>query len=182
MEKQRPNQDNSSMLGKIVNYLFIVTIFFGLGYWCGKQNYTYQTAIDFLSSKKQGIKKPVKPKMEEKSFEELTYNKSLKDNDEILLPSEKLKAEKKEVQKEDKILIKPVTLQLASYKKEINAKDHVKKLNMVGLQPSIKKYDLKKQGIWYRVLWGDFESKEAALEYAGQNLKPLNIYYLAVEK
>ncbi|MDD5773733.1 MAG: SPOR domain-containing protein [bacterium] len=182
MEKQRPNSENSSIFGKIVNYLVIITIFFGLGYWCGKQNYTYQTAIDFLSSKKPGIKKAVKPKSEEEIPDDLTYNKSLKDNDEILLPSEKLKAGKKESPIEDKIIVKPVTLQLASYKKEINAIDHVKKLNMVGLKPYVKKYDLKKQGIWYRVLWGDFESKEAALEYADQNFKPLNIYYMAVEK
>lgn len=175
------NNEFNYIFRKIVNYLFIITIFFGLGYWCGKNNYNYSTTIKYLSSNKESSEKTVKTKSKEETPERYTFSKSLKDDDELLLPVEKLKVEKKVVPREKKVL-KPVTLQLASFKKKKFAINYIKKLNKAGLEPYIKKYDLKKQGIWYRVLWGEFESKKAALEYAKQNLKPLNIYYLAVRK
>ncbi|MEW6089267.1 MAG: SPOR domain-containing protein [bacterium] len=182
MEKQRPIKENSNLFGKIINILLIISIFFGLGYWCGKNNYTYKTIIDLLSSEKQKLKKTDKPKYEEESPETLTFHKSLKNDDNILLPSEKLKTVEKANKKEEKPVLKPFTLQLASFRKENFARDYIKKLNAVGLQPYVKKIDLKKQGVWYRVFFGEYESKEAAMEYAGQNLKPLNIYFIAVEK
>lgn len=179
MERRTHTNQNSSLLRKIINILFITAIFFGLGYWCGKQNYTYQTAIDFLSSKKEKVKELKKPKLEEEAVEKFTFHKSLKDDNEVLLPPKKLKVDKKE---EEKPVLKPFTLQLASFKKENLARNYVKELNTIGLHPYIKRFDLKKQGVWYRIFFGEFESKKAAVEYAEQNLKPLNIYFLAIEK
>ncbi|MFH1288771.1 MAG: SPOR domain-containing protein [bacterium] len=182
MGTQRFVNENGNVFSKLINILFIITIFFGLGYWCGKKNYTYQTAIDFLSSEKQKVKNIKKPKLEKKLTEKFTFHKSLKDNDKMLLPSKKLKENKKESKKEKKPVLKPFTLQLASFKKERLAKDYIKKLNAIGLRPYIKKFNLKKQGVWHRIFFGEFESKEAAIEYANQNLKSLSIYFLVVER
>lgn len=179
MERRRPINQESSLFRKMVNILFVIAVFFGLGYWCGKQNYTYQTAIDFLSSKKEKVKELKKPELEEDTTGKFTFHKSLKDDNEVLLPPKKLKVEK---EKEEKPVLKPFTLQLASFKKENLAKNYVKELNTIGLHPYIKRFDLKKQGVWYRIFFGEFESKKAAIEYATQNLKPLNIYFLAIEK
>ena len=73
-------------------------------------------------------------------------------------------------------------LQLASFQKQGDAESFFPKLAKTGLSGVIKRVELAKLGIWYRVYAGPFDSRQASEEARKRAKKSLNITGLIVKE